>query len=259
MPRPNYKSDMARHLSCRNVASHAGDRTVYKVKVLACITADIANAVTSGTFVSIDGESNVALPMPGKAEQQDAIVGVQEAIARLEADKTRLLQRLARLEADNAQLLQRLDAQSRQIRNLQVAQARQTLLSASYALIGLLVPHSREVAKHVRALADMSVKEFSRRLPKGLVADPEDYSLVHEQFKQLVAFTIGKDSACAIHSKNWREFNEEHGDAIWLLKDTTAWREGPWESVTAILTRATEFARLCTVCKVVYRGSSVLS
>ena len=92
----------------------------------------------------------------------------------------------------------------------------------------------------------MSVKDFSECLPKGLVSDPRDYPLVHEQFQQLVDFTIGKDSPInrAIHSIDWREFNMAHGDTIWLLKNTTAWREGRWKSVAAILTRATEFARL---------------
>jgi len=91
----------------------------------------------------------------------------------------------------------------------------------------------------------MSAEQFSKRLPKGLVGDPKDYPLVHEQFKQLVEFNIGKDLERnrAIHSKNWYESNEGHRNAIWTLKDTKVWQAAPWESIKAISTRATEFAR----------------
>jgi len=120
-----------------------------------------------------------------------------------------------------------------------------TIANASYGILGLLSPRHQRIGPAAEIMAGLSAAAFAARLPRGLLPPGADIHRVHQEFKELVDFSVGSGSFRnnTIHPRTWPEFHDYHGTNIMDLMRTPRWREHPLGNVAAFIARVAVFAQ----------------
>ena len=278
-----HRTAMARHLRSRDVDGHPRDGKVYEINVLTPVTVDKANTAASGTFISLSGDENELPESKAPSKLGDVVLqlrNVTRTVAALQNqldhtahERNELQNHLNRTAQQCGDLQTQLDhtahernelrrfchrlqghchrlqghnaALQGRISNVEHRFMSTTIANASYGILGLLSPRHQRIGPAAEIMAGLSAAAFAARLPRGLLPPGADIHRVHQEFKELVDFSVGSGSFRnnTIHPRTWPEFHDYHGTNIMDLMRTPRWREHPLGNVAAFIARVAVFAQ----------------